>query len=84
MTLDSLLLQGAAERGLRAPLRGHDLLRVLHHHQLHDRHQHVHRHHPRELQPGPPGGGDRHRRGGPRDVLHKVVKVSEELNWIMS
>ena len=45
-------LQGPAQRQLWSPLRGHHLLRLFHHHQLHDCHQHVHRHHSRELQPG--------------------------------
>ena len=63
-------LQGLAQRQLRPPVRGHHLLRLVHHHQLYDRHQHVHRHHLGELQPGPPGGGDWHRGRGPGDVLH--------------
>lgn len=60
---------------MRASAAGHHLLHVLHYYQLYDRYQHVHCNYPGELQPGPSGGGSRHRRGRFGNVLHPLVEV---------
>lgn len=64
------------KRELRKPTAGHHILHIVHHHQLHDRHQHVHSHHPGELQSGPSGGRDWDCWRWSGDVLYSVVQVN--------
>lgn len=66
---------GTSERQLRTSDSRHHVLHQLYHHQLHDRHQHVHSHYTGELQPSAPRGRDRHSGRRPRNVLHTVVQV---------
>lgn len=70
---------GTSERQLRTSHSRDHVLHQFHHNQLHDCHQHVHRHYTGELQPGPSGRRDRHCRRRPGNVLHPMVKVSIQI-----